>query len=276
MRELINRLARVPGLIIKPGELLSKHTTMQVGGPAELFVRVQHGAALNVLLIELRQAGVGFGILGLGSNVLFPDHGVGAMAVIRFEGDFKQFEVTGDRVRVGAAMPLAQLARKMAGLGLVGLEALSGFPSTVGGAVIMNAGCYGTEIKDVVLTAEILTEEGCRKVLDVSELAPAYRSTNLQNSSSIVTAATFQLKQGNAAAALAKIEEIEKQLAEAKGTPIQNTTPSPAPNCPDDNEAKANIRWVIQADAGARREAVTSFNLFRTHARPLPGSIFCS
>ena len=104
-----------------------------------------------------------------------------------------------------------ELARKMAAQGLVGLEALSGFPSTVGGAVIMNAGCYGTEIKDVLVTAEILTEEGSSEVLGVAELAPAYRSTNLQYSTAIVTAATFQLKRGNAEEALARIDELNSR-----------------------------------------------------------------
>ena len=222
MTELINRLARVPGLKVMPGELLSKHTTMRVGGAAELFVEVQHRVALSTLLVELGQEGVAVKILGLGSNILFPDDGIGA-AVVRFEGEFKQYKVTGDRVRVGAAMPLAQLARKMAAQGLVGLEALSGFPSTVGGAVIMNAGCYGTEIKDVLETAEILTKEGRRKVLKVADLVPGYRSTNLQQSDSIVTAATFQLNKGDAQTALARIEELNSRRRDSLPSGLPNS-----------------------------------------------------
>jgi UDP-N-acetylmuramate dehydrogenase len=183
---------------------------MQVGGPADLFLEVQNSAALGGMLAELREAKVGFNVLGLGSNILFPDKGV-SEAVLRFEGEFKKYQVSGNRVRVGAAMPLAQLARKMATRGLVGLEALSGFPSTVGGAVVMNAGCYGVEIKDLLVTAEMMTATGQAVSRQASELEPGYRSTNLQGTRSIVTAATLQLKPGDAQAALVEIDLLNRR-----------------------------------------------------------------
>ncbi len=258
MTELINRLARVPGLIVKPGELLSKHTTMRVGGAAELFVEVGDGSALSVLLLELGQAGIGIRILGLGSNILFPDDGIGA-AVVRFEGEFKQYTVSGDRVRAGAAMPLAQLARKMATEGLCGLEALSGFPSTVGGAVIMNAGCYGTEIKDVLVTAEIVRQDGLSQVLKVADLAPAYRSTNLQHSTSIVTAATFQLRRGNAKAAVAKIEELNSRRRASLPSGLPNSG-SIFKNPPGDSAGR------LLDDCGLKGAECGGAQVSRTHA----------
>src|SRR5690606_34060200 len=113
------------------------------------------------LLRAVRETGVPFHLLGLGSNVLAPDDGLPGV-VARLSGELKRVRLRGHRVSAGAGAPLAQVARRAAKAGLGGLEALSGFPSTVGGAVFMNAGCYGVEVRDVLHSARLVGPDGSR------------------------------------------------------------------------------------------------------------------
>jgi UDP-N-acetylmuramate dehydrogenase len=201
------RLAALPGLRVRAGEPLARYTTLRIGGPAELFVEVEREEGLVALRGALGEAGAGFQLLGLGSNVLLPDAGV-AGVVARLGKGFKGLSVAGTRVTAGAALALPSLARRTARRGLTGLEPLCGFPSTVGGAVWMNAGCYGTEIKDVLVAAWLVEGDGRRRRIGVGELGAGYRTTALQGSGAIVTRASFQLATADAAGCLARIEEL--------------------------------------------------------------------
>lgn len=203
-------LAELDGLTVLPGEVLARHSTFQIGGPAEAYVEVAREAALEALLRRVRDHELPFQILGLGSNILFPDEGVPGV-VARLTGDFRRLEIDGTRVTAGAALALAQVAKRTAQAGLTGLEALSGFPSTVGGAVYMNAGCYGTEIRDVLGWASLIDPDGRRRKVTADELEPGYRHTNLQGTATIVTAARFDLRPGDSDAALARIEELNRK-----------------------------------------------------------------
>ncbi|MEO8276601.1 MAG: UDP-N-acetylmuramate dehydrogenase [Thermoanaerobaculia bacterium] len=210
MADLEARLKALPGLSVKPGHSLSRLSTLRIGGPATLFVEVSSERALVGLLRLLREtagSGTPFQLLGLGSNVLLPDEGLPGV-VARLSGDLKRVRIRGRRVSAGAAAPLAVVARKAAAAGLSGLEALSGFPSTVGGAVFMNAGCYGSEIKDVLLSARLVELDGSRHRIDVTALGATYRSTALKATRSIVTRALFELVPGDFPALLARIDEL--------------------------------------------------------------------
>lgn len=204
---LAARLASVRGLTLKPAEPLARHTTFKIGGPAELLVEVGTERALSGLLAAVREAGAPFHLLGLGSNVLFPDAGLPGV-VARLGKGFKRVRFGKASVMAGGALALPTLARQTARRGLSGLEALCGFPSTVGGAVWMNAGCYGTEIKDVLVWAWLVEGDGTRRRIGVEELDAGYRSTALQGTGAIVTRASFRLKPADAAAATARIEEL--------------------------------------------------------------------
>lgn len=164
------------------------------------------------LLDEVDRQAAPFHLLGLGSNVLFPDEGLPGV-VARLSGELKRVRIRGSRVSAGAGAPLAQVARQAAQAGLAGLEALAGFPSTVGGAVFMNAGCYGVEIKDILRSARLVERGGTqgderRRRIATLDLQASYRSTDLQRSGAIVTRALFDLRPGEPRALLARMEEL--------------------------------------------------------------------
>ncbi len=205
--EMDRFLAEIPGLVVKPGQALARLATLRIGGPAERFVEVTSERALVGLLTGLARLDLPFQLLGLGSNVLAPDAGLPGI-VARLGGGLKRIRIRGLRVSAGAGAPLSLVARKASAAGLAGLEALSGFPSTVGGAVFMNAGCYGTEIKDVLRSARLVELSGRRRRIEVADLAAGYRSTCLESTGAIVTRALFELRPGEPAALQARIDEL--------------------------------------------------------------------
>ncbi len=214
------RLESVEGVRLLFDEPLSKHNTFRIGGPAEILAKVGSLDGLTGLLAKLASS-TSCQVLGLGSNVLIPDGGLTGV-VIKLDGDFERVEFRGELVWAGAAVSLAQLARRTAAQGRTGLEALSGFPSTVGGAVVMNAGCYGTEIKDVLIETTVVDRAGTVSRLAVDRLEPGYRCTNLQGQSKIVADALFRTDRGDPVAALARIQELNRKR--------KSTLPSGFPN----------------------------------------------
>ena len=210
MTSLIARLEGQPGLALEVGEPLAPHSTFRIGGPAQVLVEVADEAALRRLLAIVKDLGAPFFLLGLGSNVLFPDEGLDGV-VAHLGGSFTEVEIMDERVIAGAAVSLAGLARRLAKLGLTGMETLAGFPSTVGGAVYMNAGSYGVEIKDILVETTIIEPDGKLRTLTCEELEPGYRRTVLQGSGAFVTRATFRLQRGDAEQALAKINQLNRQ-----------------------------------------------------------------
>jgi UDP-N-acetylmuramate dehydrogenase len=190
---------------------LGARTTLRVGGPADLLVEVETEEALVKLVEAVRSSGLPFLVLGQGSNVLVPDEGLRGV-VCRLAGELEEVGFSEDHtVTAGGAVVLARLARLAAKRGLAGLEALAGFPATVGGAVYMNAGCYGTEMKDVLLHADVVERDGARRRYLVTELEAGYRSNVLQRRGALVVRATFQLTPADPAVTLARMEELNRR-----------------------------------------------------------------
>lgn len=214
MVKLVTRLSGVPGVSVSIQEELAPHTTLRIGGPAELLVRIQNDSALKRVLTTVRQESIPFRILGLGSNVLIPDEGlVGVVAIL--EGEFLDWSFHEELAEAGAGLPLARLSRAAAERGLSGLEALAGFPSTVGGAVVMNAGCYGVEIKDVLESATVIQPDGTVETLTPEDLQASYRSTTLLSSSAIVVRASFRLREGDPDELLGRLRELNQKRRES-------------------------------------------------------------
>ena len=199
------------GLRLERDAPLGGRTTLRVGGPADLLVEVETEEALVTLVKAVRGSELPFLVLGQGSNVLVPDEGLRGV-VCRLGGELEDVGFSEDhRVTAGGAVVLARLARLAAKRGLAGLEALAGFPATVGGAVYMNAGCYGTEMKDVLEHADVVERDGMRRRYLVDELEAGYRSNVLQRRGALVVRATFRLTPADPAVTLARMEELNRR-----------------------------------------------------------------
>jgi len=210
----VARLARslkaVQGLHLIPQAPLAPLSTFRIGGAAQFLAEVRSEEALAALLAAVAKAGCPLQVLGLGSNILIPDRGLEGV-VAKLAGHFRHLRFDRNRVVAGAALALPRVAKQASRRGLSGLEALAGFPSTIGGAVWMNAGCYGVEIKDILISAWLMERDGNPRRIGVEELEAGYRTTRLQQGDAIVTRASFRLSPGDPAACMARMEELNRK-----------------------------------------------------------------
>lgn len=194
---------------IKTKEEMRKHTTFRVGGPAAYFVTPKGEEELKGVVSLCQANGVEYFILGNGSNLLVGDDGFDGV-VISMTGGFSFCEADSETgfVRAGAGASLARVAKAALERSLTGLEFAAGIPGTLGGAVVMNAGAYGSEIKDVLKYARIMTPEGEIKQLSQAELELGYRTSAVIKNRYIVLEAGFCLKPGDQEAIRAYMEEL--------------------------------------------------------------------
>ncbi len=207
---LVEELSAISGVKLKIAEPLARYTSMKIGGPADYFIEVIHDAALASLLRALERNGVDFYLLGNGSNVLISDRGVRG-AVVRLAGEFKTVEwrdaAEGVCVNVGAAYAVTQLVREAARKGCAGLEFAEGIPGTVGGALYMNAGAYGSEFEKVVDRIEGVSRAGEPMQLSRQEMTFSYRDSHLP-AGTVVTRVGMLLQQGEVARVGSKVREL--------------------------------------------------------------------
>ncbi|HET7656746.1 MAG TPA: UDP-N-acetylmuramate dehydrogenase [Bacillales bacterium] len=187
------------------GERLAKHTTMKVGGPADLFVEPSDMKGLETTFREVRKAGVPWRVIGRGSNLLVDDEGIEGV-VIKLGRGMDHLEIDGEEVTVGGGYPLVGLAAVISRKGLSGLEFAGGIPGSVGGAVYMNAGAHGSDISKILKKAQILFEDGTVRWLTNEEMAFEYRTSILQKKPGICIAAVFQMKKGDREAIFGKMK----------------------------------------------------------------------
>jgi UDP-N-acetylmuramate dehydrogenase len=179
--------------LVRAGEPLSAQTTWRIGGPARLFCRVRTEVGLGRVLAAAAENGLPLALLGMGSNVLVADEGFEG-AVIRLEGEFLRVAVSGERIEAGGGAALGAVCAAAARAGLSGVEPISGIPSSVGGAVRINAGAYGGEIFDVLETVRLLSRTGEARSAAAAEIPHGYRYTALIETREIVAAAALKLR----------------------------------------------------------------------------------
>lgn len=190
---------------VQPAAPLAPVTWFRVGGPAEWLVRPADIDDLLLLLRDLPDS-IPLTVIGAASNLIVRDGGVRGV-VLRLAGrTFGGIETDGEGVVAGAAALDATVAEHAAAAGVAGLEFLSGIPGTVGGAVAMNAGAYGAEVKDVLDWAEVATPAGLVR-LSAADFAFAYRKAALPPRG-VVVRARFRARPGDAAAIAARMAEI--------------------------------------------------------------------
>ena len=177
---------------VLPAEPLARHTTWRIGGPARWFCRVRTEAALARVLEGASAEGAPVALLGMGSNVLAADAGFPGY-VVRLEGAFLEVRVEGPEIHAGGGAALGGVCAAAARAGLSGLEPVSGIPSSIGGAVRINAGAYGGEIFDVLVSARLVGRSGAARTAAAAEIAHGYRWTSLIESKEIVAWARLRL-----------------------------------------------------------------------------------
>lgn len=189
--------------VVLADEPLARHTTLRIGGPARRYCRVRTEEGLSQVLASARTAGERLALLGMGSNVLAADEGFPGW-VVRLEGDFLALRVEDDRMVAGGGAALGGACAAAARAGLSGLESISGIPSSMGGAVRINAGAYGGEIFDVLESVRLVARDGKRRVASAGEIPHGYRWTTLCDTGEIVAEVTLKLRP-------ASREEIEER-----------------------------------------------------------------
>ena len=193
------------------GEPLAAHTTFRIGGPAVFWCAPQDAEQLRETLRLCRENGVRVYLLGNGSNTLFDDAGFdGAVVDMRGLSQMESSDAGTDVVRItaGAGQTLGRLCSKAQALGLTGLEFACGIPGTVGGAVYMNAGAYGGEMKDVLEAVSYLTADGRWVDSEASELDFSYRHSAFEENDACILGAVFHLEKGDPDVIKARMNEL--------------------------------------------------------------------
>lgn len=191
-------------------EPLKKHTSFRIGGPADCFVTVSDAGQLDALIRHCMEQDIPYFVMGNGTNLLAADAGFSG-AVFQLQKAFQETVFSGNTVKAKAGILLSSLSRQAADRGLAGLEFASGIPGTLGGAVVMNAGAYGGEIRDVLKRAEVLEPGRGIRMLEAEECKLGYRTSIFKGSDLIVLGAELELAPGEKD----KIEsEMERLKAE--------------------------------------------------------------
>ena len=161
---------------IKIDEMMNKHTSFRVGGPAKIFLIVHSEENLRKILLALKKYSLPYFVLGNGSNLLVSDHGYDGVILYLAE-EFSKIEIKGEEISAGAAAFLGKVARAALEEELTGLEFAAGIPGSLGGGVVMNAGAYGGELSQVITKVRAMTEDGNEIILESKELLLGYRTS---------------------------------------------------------------------------------------------------
>ena len=195
---------------VRKDEPMRGHTTFRIGGPADYFICPDTEEKLRQVLEFCRKKEIPWFILGNGSNLLVSDRGYRG-AVIQIYKNFQNIEAQGETLKVQAGALLSGIAARALQEGLAGMEFASGIPGTLGGAVVMNAGAYGGEMKDVLEEAFLLDREGRMLTLKTGELEMGYRTSRVKKEGMIVLGATLKLRRGDRESIRGRMEELKEQ-----------------------------------------------------------------
>ena len=211
MQDLMERLQEVAGTECVLGEEpMCRHTTFRIGGPADVFVAPDTVEKVAQGIRVCREAGVPFYIVGNGSNLLVSDDGYRGV-IVQIYKNLSAIQTDGETITAEAGAMLSVIAKIAQAVSLTGFEFASGIPGTIGGAVVMNAGAYGGELRDVLQEATVLTKEGEIRTVSAEELKLGYRYSVIPEREWIVLAAKLRLKSGDPEMIRKRMEELKVQ-----------------------------------------------------------------
>ncbi len=213
---IIELKEKMPGLKLLENEPMSAHSSFRIGGPARVLAVPEDVMSLSRVCAILKNNHIAPMMLGNGTNILFPDEGLGDLFIISTEKLSKMFLLDEETIYVEAGVPLAKLAGFAQQNGLAGLEFASGIPGTLGGGVIMNAGAYGGEMKDAVESVVCYYVQDQRLYeLDREQCRFEYRNSLFKKMGGcIVLSAVLKLKKGDSAEIAAKMRELNERRRE--------------------------------------------------------------
>lgn len=194
---------------VKFNESMKNHTTFRIGGNAKYFVMPDSIAVMQEILRLCVTRSVPYFIMGNGSNLLVSDAGYDGVVIQLFK-NFSDVTVEGQCVRAQAGALLSKIANSALEASLTGFEFAAGIPGTVGGAIVMNAGAYGGEMKDIVEEVTAMDEQGNVFVLHKDQLELGYRTSILQKKSYIALEVLFKLENGSKEAIKGRMDELKE------------------------------------------------------------------
>lgn len=192
---------------IRKDESMREHTSFRIGGKADYFVIPSSFNQVKQTTDILKKHGIPYFIMGNGSNLLVRDGGIRGV-VIQIGSSLSNYKIEGETVYAQAGILLSALSERVLEEGLEGFEFASGIPGTIGGAMTMNAGAYGGEMKDIVQSVQVLDREGEIREIPCEEMDFGYRRSRVVREGLIVLGATFRLRKGNYEEIKEKIEDF--------------------------------------------------------------------
>lgn len=196
---------------VRINEPMNRHTTFRIGGPADYFLLPSSSEEVKGILEICKEESLQYFILGNGSNLLVSDEGYRGV-IIQLYRNYGGLTVEGTEIRAGAGVLLSQIAATARNESLTGFEFAGGIPGTLGGAVVMNAGAYGGELKDVLKEAVVMDREGNIFTVPVEKLAMGYRTSLVKTAGYLVLEAVISLKKGSQE----EIRDTMKDLADRR------------------------------------------------------------
>lgn len=196
---------------VRISEPMNRHTTFRIGGPADYFLLPSTAEEVKKILEICKEKELPYFILGNGSNLLVSDEGYCGV-IIQLYRNYGGITVEGTNIRAGAGALLSQIASAAKNASLTGFEFAGGIPGTLGGAVVMNAGAYGGEMKDVLKEVTVMTEQGEIMTIPAEKLEMGYRTSLVKKAGYLVLEAVISLKAGD----VEKIKAIMKDLTEKR------------------------------------------------------------
>ena len=196
---------------VRISEPMNRHTTFRIGGPADYFLLPSTAEEVKKILEICKEKELPYFILGNGSNLLVSDEGYCGV-IIQLYRNYGGITVEGTDIRAGAGALLSQIASAAKNASLTGFEFAGGIPGTLGGAVVMNAGAYGGEMKDVLKEVTVMTEQGEIMTIPAEKLEMGYRTSLVKKAGYLVLEAVISLKAGD----VDEIKAIMKDLTEKR------------------------------------------------------------
>lgn len=191
-------------------EKMEKHTTFRIGGPADYFVMPSDVTDVKAVIELCEQEKVPYYVVGNGSNLLVGDKGFRGV-IIQIASNMNQLQADGEVITAQAGCSLAQIAGKALDEELAGFEFAAGIPGTLGGAVRMNAGAYGGEIKDVLESAVVLTKEGKVMELSANEMEFGYRTSIIERTGWTILGGKIRLHKGKREEIKAVMDDLRER-----------------------------------------------------------------